>query len=124
MSIHKKKIKKGGRRNRFQLREADEKKTETYDKLYPIKKINTKRKPVYWWKKELSTLRQECMKERRRATRDMRQANDGKQREEIYSSYKKLKKELREEIEKAKEEKWKELVSNKVNRGIKSLQKN
>lgn len=64
------------------------------------------------------------MKERRRATRDMRQANDGKQREEIYSSYKKLKKELREEIEKAKEEKWKELVSNKVNRGIKSLQKN
>lgn len=86
--------------------------TQACDASMPQKRNprNPNRKPVYWWTDEISDLRRECLRLRRRVTRT-RRVNPG---EAVVTDFKRAKKNLKDAIRKSKRLKWDQL-RNEVN---------
>lgn len=68
------------------------------------------RKSAYWWSKELRGLREECVRWRRRWIRCKKKRRETEELRISEEEYRKAKKNLKAEIDKAKERAWKELV--------------
>ena len=67
------------------------------------------RKPMYWWSQEIADLRTICTQTRRILTRSVKK--DDARKEEIREKYRKVRKEMKLAIKKAKERCWKELCN-------------
>lgn len=71
------------------------------------KYTNTKRKAAYWWNEEISELRNESLRMKRRVTRLNRQTNISEvRRNEIQNQYRECRNELKKAIRKAKRQAW------------------
>lgn len=67
--------------------------------------------PVYWWTEEISSLRRECIRNRRMYTRNVKK-NQAEHSQRLWEAYKECKKILRDSIRKSKRDKWKEICDN------------
>lgn len=76
----------------------------------PIKTRRPGKRPVYWWNHEISTLRKDCLKKRRRYTRTNRNSPEHL-RNEQWDEYQECKRRLKAAIRKSKNESWKHLCS-------------
>lgn len=81
-------------------------KCDTYLKQTPA---GQNRRPVYWWNEEISRKRKICIHNRRTLTRARSRAQPGEDLEHLHTQHMNSKRELKKEIKKSKEEKWKKL---------------
>ena len=65
------------------------------------------KRSVYWWTKNIATLRKECVKLRRQSQRSRKKCPSM----ELHERYKAVKKLLREAIRRSKYQKWQEIVN-------------
>ena len=75
------------------------------DSSMPRKGRTNGRKPMYWWNDEISSMRKECLRYRRRQTR----ARSDEAREQARDSYKEAKKKIKWAIQTSKTNAFKEL---------------
>lgn len=75
------------------------------DAAMPRRKINMKRKPMYWWSEDINKLRKECFKARRKSQRSVGSNRQENERQR----YATARKRLRDDIRKKKRECFKEL---------------
>lgn len=85
--------------------------TQICDMAMPRIKAPKPHRQVYWWSDEIANLRQECVRSRRKYTRQRRRRNTNVEREiQLYEIYKEDKNKLQLAIRKAKTQAWEELL--------------
>ena len=84
---------------------ATSKLTEACDASMPIRRMDERRRPAYWWNDTIKELRSKCFHARRRSQR----AANTPAHEEERQKYKDARKELRDEIRRSKRQSFKNL---------------
>ena len=86
------------------------------NEIFEVKRKGNGRRPVYWWTKNISDKRKECIKLRRKMTRENRQNRmTEEQRQEIKHDYTSHRRELTKAIKMEKRNSWKCLIEDLEN---------